>query len=136
MPHDLAVVEVHQQADVAPLPPGADVGQVAHDMGTRRMAVEAPVEQVGQRGLVRLRPRGPVFLPRVRADQVVLPHDARDAPSRGDDAALLEHHLYLRGAVLAEPLLVGPDHVVGDRAARPFALGMRQHPVVRGPGNA
>ena len=136
VPDDLAVVQIRQQADVAPLPPGADVGRVAHDMGARRVPVEAPVEQVGRRGLVRLRSRGPVFLPRVCADQAVLPHDARDSPSRGDDAALLELHLHLRGAVLAEPLPAGPDHVVGDRVARPPGLWMRQHPAARGPGNA
>lgn len=129
-------VEVDQQTDVAPLPPGAHVRQVACDMGARRVPVEAPVEQVRQRGLVRLRAGRPVPLPRVCADQDVLPHDSGDAPPRGHDAAFLQHRLYLRGPVLAEPLLVGPDHVVGDRVARPFALGMPEHPVVRGPGNA
>ena len=80
VPDDLAVAQIHQQADVAPLPLGPHVGRVAHDVGVRRVAVEASVEQVGQRGLVRLRARGPVFLPRVRAEQVVLPYDVRDAP--------------------------------------------------------
>ena len=127
---------VDQQADVAPLPPGAHVRQVAYGMGAGRVPVEAPVEQVRQRGLVRLRAGRPVLLPRVRADRAVLHHDSGDAPPRGHDAALLQHHLYLRGPVLAEPLLVSPDHVVGDRVARPFALGMPEHPVVRGPGNA
>lgn len=136
VPDDLAVAGVDQQADVAPLPPGAHVRQVAYDMGAGCVPVEAPVEQVRQRGLARLRAGRPVLPPRVRAGQAVLPHDSGDAPSRGHDAALLQHHLYLRGPVLAEPLLVGPDHVVGDRVARPFALGMPEHPVVRGPGNA
>lgn len=80
VPDDLAVAQIHQQADVAPLPLGPHVGRVAHDVGVRRVAVEASVEQVGQRGFVRLRARGPVFLPRVRAEQVVLPYDVRDAP--------------------------------------------------------
>lgn len=121
VPDDLAVVEVDQQADVAPLPPGAHVRQVAYDMGAGRVSVEAPVEQVGQRGLVRLRPRGPVFLPRVRADQVVLPHDARDAPPRGDDAALLQHHLYLRGPYSRNPSswALTTSSAIGSRGLSP-----------------
>ena len=81
VPDDLAVAGVDQQADVDPLPPGAHVRQVAYDMGAGRVPVEAPVEQVRQRGLARLRAGRLVLLPRVRADQAVLPHDSGDAPS-------------------------------------------------------
>lgn len=44
VPDGLAVAEVDQQADAAPLPSGAHVRQVAYDMGAGRVPIEAPVE--------------------------------------------------------------------------------------------
>ena len=40
MTHDLAVVEVDEQADVVPSRADAHVCQVAHDMGAQRVSVE------------------------------------------------------------------------------------------------
>ena len=45
--HDLPVVQVDEQADVAPAGPGAHVGEVGRHVGAREVAVEAPAEHVG-----------------------------------------------------------------------------------------
>ena len=136
VPHDLAVVQVDQQADVVPLAADADVREVADYVGAREVAVELPVEHVGGLGLVHLGGVRPVLLAGIRAGQAFLVHYPLYAPPGGDHALLGERALYLRGAVLAAVPLIDPDDVGCYGVVGGLGLGVRQHPVVRGPGHA
>lgn len=44
VPHDLAVVQVYEQANVVPFAAYAHVGEIAHDVGMGRAAIELAVE--------------------------------------------------------------------------------------------
>lgn len=74
VPHDLAVAQVYEQASVVPFAADAHVGEVAHDVGMGRVAVELAVEDVGRLRLARLGGAGFVFLASVGADQAFLIH--------------------------------------------------------------
>ena len=62
VPHDLAVVQVYEQASVVPFAAYAHVGEIAHDVGMGRVAVELAVEDVGRLRLARLGGTGLYFL--------------------------------------------------------------------------
>ena len=62
MPHDLAVAQVYEQANLVPFAADAHVGEVAHDVGMGRAAVELAVEDVGRLRLARLGGTGFAFL--------------------------------------------------------------------------
>lgn len=96
VPHDLAVAQVDQQADVVPPAADADVREVADYVGAREPAVELPVEHVGDLGLVHLGGGWPVLLAGADADQAFLAHYPLYAPPGGDHALLGERALYLR----------------------------------------
>lgn len=91
VPDDLAVARVDQQANVAPLPLGAHVRQVAYDMGAGLVPIEAPVEQVRQRVLVRLRAGRPVPFPREGAASFIgSPFHERGVAAGGSDTAVVD----------------------------------------------
>ena len=69
VPHDLAVVQVYEQANVVPFAAYAHVGEIAHDVGMGRVAVELAVEDVGRLRLARLGGTGFSLLAGVGAEQ-------------------------------------------------------------------
>lgn len=132
----LAVVQVDEQAHVAPRAAGAHVGGVGRDVGARRAAVEPPREHVVGGRRLRRPGASPRRAARVCARQAVLPHDpAYPAPGRGD-AGPLEGDLQPPRAVPAARRLERAEHVGLDRVGRLRARRMREHPVVRGAGHA
>jgi len=133
---DLAVVQVDEQADVAPCAEHAHVGEVAYDVGVRGVPVELAVQDVGQPGLVGLFRMGLELGLGVAARQVARLHDGAYPPAARDDLALGQRPLYPPGPVApaapAELLLDG----VGDRVPGLFGLGLAAQPVVGRPGHA
>ena len=127
---DLPVVEVDEQADVAPGAAGAHVGEVAADVRARSVPVEGPVEHVRQLRLVRLARVRLEALPPVRAREAVLPHDAGYPPAARDDAAPLERRLDLPRAVPALALRMDGENVGLDGVRRGRGLRARAEVVV------
>lgn len=127
---DLAVVEVDEQADVAPGAAGAHVGEVAADVRARSVPVEGPVERVRQLRLVRLARVRLEALPPVRAREAALPHDAGYPPAARDDAAPLERRLDLPRAVPALALRMDGESVGLDGVRRGRGLRARAEAVV------
>ena len=120
VPDDLAVARVNQQANVAPLSLGAHVRQVAYDIGARLVPIEAPVEQVRQRGLVRLRAGRPVPFPREGvASFIGSPFHECGVAAGSSDTAIVD---LIRGYVCRRGFhFLCPAHIVlregGSRAA-------------------
>ena len=101
VPHDLAVAQVYEQANLVPFAADAHVGEVAHDVGMGRAAVELAVEDVGRLRLARLGGTGFAFLASVGADRAFLIHYPLYPAPGGHDALPRQRALYLRGAVFA-----------------------------------
>lgn len=132
---DAPVRQVDEQAHVRPLAADAHVRQVTGQVGARLVAVELAVEDVREPGLV-----GPRLVwfersARVRARHALFVHDVADAsPGRGDTLPF-QGGLDLSGAVAFAAVAPDRAHVAGDRI-RTLRLGMFDHPVVGGAGNA
>ena len=136
VPHNLAVVQVYDQAYVAPRAEHAHVGEVADHVGVRCVAVELAREHVGQLRLVRpVRARLELRL-RVAAGQAPLLHDPADPPAAGDDLALGQRPLYAPGAVAPAALVELLLDRIGDRVLVARVPGLVPEPVVRRPGHA
>ena len=136
MPHDLAVVQVGQQANATPPAADANVCEVADYVGAREVAVELAVEHTGGLGLARPEGVRLVFLAGVSTEQAILVHYLRYPTPGGHDALSRQRALYLGRAVLPAVLLVDSDDVAGYGVVRALGLGMRDCPIVRGPGHA
>ena len=136
VPHDLAVAQDYEQASVVPFAADAHVGEIAHDVGMGRVAVELAVEDVGRLRLARLGGAGFVFLAGVGADQAFLIHYPLYPAPGGHDALPRQRALYLGHAALPAVVLVDSDDIAGYGVVRALGLGMRERPIVRGPGHA
>ena len=136
MADDLAVVEVDQEAYVVPSAAHANVREVRDDMGPGRVSVETPVDQVGDRGVVRLGRLRLEARPRVRADQALRRHHAPYPASRGGHPLGGQAHLDAGRAVL--PAAVAPygDHVACYRIWGAGPLGVLERPIVGRPRDA
>lgn len=133
---DLPVVEVDDQADVAPRSARAHVGEVAADVRARRAAAELAGHQVRRLRLVRLAGVDLEPLPPVRAREAVLPHDPRDPPSARRYAASPERRLDLSRSVPAPAFRVGGEHVGLDGVRRGRRLRVGAQVVVGGARHA
>ena len=135
MAGDAPVRQVDQQAHVRPAAPDPHVRQVAGQVRARGVAVELAVQQVREPGLVDPRPVRFEPSARVRARHALFAHDVADAsPGRGD-APPFQCGLDLPGAVAFAAVAPDRAHVAGDRI-HALGLGMLDHPVVGGAGNA
>ena len=132
----LPVVEVDEQADVAPGAGDAHVGEVAAYVRARRAAVELAGDQVRQLRLVRLAGVGLEALLPVRARKAVLPHDPRYPPAARDDAAPFERRLDLPRPVPSLALRMGRQHVGCDGVGLRRRIGPRSEAVVGRAGHA
>ena len=135
MAGDAPVRQVDQQAHVRPVSADADIGQVARRMRAWGVAVGLAVQRVRESGLVGPCPARFEPSARVRARHVPPFHDVDDAPSGGGDAPPLQRGLDLPGAVAFAAVAPDRAHVAGDRI-HALGLGMLDHPVVGGAGNA
>ncbi len=135
MADDAPVRQVDQQTHVRPVSADADIGKIARQMRVRGVAVELAVQQVREPGLVDPRPVGLERLARVRARHALFAHDVADAsPGRGD-AFSAQSGLDLPRPVALAAVAPYRANVAGDRIG-PLHLGMFDHPVVGGAGNA
>lgn len=133
--HDLPVVQVDEQADVAPARSGAHVGEVGRHVGARAVAVEAPAEHVGGVGRGG-GARGPRPAPGIRAGQAILPqYPAYPAPG-GRYPRPRERHLEPAGAVTAARRTEGPEHVGLYGVGRRRRGRVGEHVVVGGARHA
>ena len=135
MAGDAPVRQVDQQAHVRPASADADIGEIARQVRVRGVAVELAVQQVREPGLVGPRPVrfGPSA--RVRARHALFAHDVADAPSGRGDAFSAQSGLDLPRPVALAAVAPYRANVAGDRIG-PLHLGMFDHPVVGGAGNA
>lgn len=134
VPHDLAVAQVYEQANVVPFAADAHVGEIAHDVGMGRVAVELAVEDVGRLRPARLGGTGFVFLAGIGADRAFLVYYPLYPAPGGHDALPRQRALYLGRAALPAVVLVDSDDVAGYGVVRALGLGMRDCPIARGPG--
>ena len=118
-----------------PPPPDPHVRQVAGQVRARGVAVELAVQQVRELRLVGPRPVGLERLARVRARHALFAHDVADAPSGRGDAFSTQSGLDLPRPVALAAVAPYRANVAGDRIG-PLHLGMFDHPVVGGAGNA
>ncbi len=135
MAGDALVRQAGRQAHVRPASADADRGKIARRMRVRDVAVGPAVQQVRGPGLVG--PRLARFEPsaRVRARHALFAHDAADASSGRGDAPPFQGGLDLPGAVAFAAVAPDRAYVAGDRI-HTLRLGMPDHPVVGGAGNA
>lgn len=132
---DAPVRQVDEQAHVRPLAADAHVRQVTGQVGARLVAVELAVQQIREPGLVDPRPVRFEPSAHVCARHALFVHDVADAsPGRGDTLPF-QGGLDLPGAVAFAAVAPDRAHVAGDRI-RTLRLGMFDHPVVGGAGNA
>ena len=135
MAGDAPVRQVDQQTHVRPVSADADIGKIARQMRVWGVSVEPAVQQVREPGLVGPRPVRFEPSARVRARHALFAHDVADAsPGRGD-APPFQCGLDLPGAVAFAAVAPDRAHVAGDRI-HALGLGMLDHPVVGGAGNA
>ena len=135
MAGDAPVRQIDQQAHVRPAAPDPHVRQVAGQVRARGVAVELAVQQVRQPRLVDPRLVGLERLARVRARHALFAHDVADAPSGRGDAFSAQSGLDLPRPVALAAVAPYRANVAGDRID-PLHLGMFDHPVVGGAGNA
>lgn len=136
MAHYFSVVQVDEQADVAPSVADAHVRQVAAHVRARGAPPKAPRHDVGRIGLVGLAGMDLEFLPAVGARQAVFPHDTANPAPADRFARPSQRRLYLARAVAAAARLVGRGHVGLDGIGRLRGVGPRAHGVVGRPGHA
>ena len=118
VPDDLAVVQVDQQADVAPPGSHAHIGEVADDVGPGRAPVELLVDDVGDVGLACARAAWLELGVGIGADQALALHDADDAAPAEHDAPAGEGRLDLPGPVPSAALLERRRHLLGGGIGR------------------
>ena len=135
MAGDAPVRQIDQQAYVRPAAPDPHVRKVAGQVRARLVAVELAIQQVRQLRLVHACLVRFERSARVRARHAALPHDVADAPSGRGDTPPGQSSPDLPGAVALAAVAPYRAHVAGDRIA-PLHLGMFDHPVVSGAGNA
>ena len=135
MAGDAPVRQIDQQAHVRPAAPDPHVRQVAGQVRARGVAVELAVQQVRELRLVGPRPVGLERLARVRARHALFAHDVADAPSGRGDAFSTQSGLDLPRPVALAAVAPYRATAASDRIG-PLHLGMFDHPVVGGAGNA
>lgn len=111
LPHDLANREVVGQADVVPLARDSYVRQVATYVRARRLAAEAPGDQILRVGLVEPVWMAFELLASVCSVQAVVLHYPVDAPAARRYVFALQRRLYLARPVASSAVLVRGEHV-------------------------
>ena len=136
VPDDLAVVQVDQQADVAPPGSHAHIGEVADDVDPGRAPVELPVDDVGDVGLACARAARLELGVGIGADRALALHDADDAAPAEHDAPAGEGCLDLPGPVPSAALLERRRHLLGGRIGRLGRLRPAAHGTAGRSGHA